>query len=835
MVQINNTHGNSSRDYALARRKALSGSGKAALQSAPASSGGSSQSRMAAPSPSSVPPVTQNSSGNSARDASRARRRSLSVEGKRAASSSVRTRTLPASDRAASSGAASSQPMATAPSPSMALPAKGKVAATQINNGSEARKASLARRRSLSVQGKRAASSSDRTRTIASAVNSAAVAEASNKDCGCGCNGKNKDGCDSSVDKKSTTLQASRSLLKRKPRKIVNADSCRAGALARRKALSVRGKAGVGKSGMSQAQTTRAANPDMSSRELARTLRDQKSRKGGAGKKRSESPRRMRPARDTNTGAAQDAPWKVGVSETIQGQTLTGTMVGRSQGVTGVEASTCRDVTGTEYMGADVFREFCQSDPKPTTVSKVNVTTTSHGNSVSGDRVGRDSNVTGNEAGTCKNVTGDEYTSAEQSQGYCGEFAKKSPRKVSMIETMKGEAVTGSNVGRSEKVTGDESGMSRSLTGTQYTKPEEIGNAPAKVGKSETLRGGSVTGTMVGRRERMTGDEAGSCRNVTGDDYVGQEQYNGFCGTSAKAPTDRKVGVSTTGKGLSVTGTMTGRAKMVTGDEPGTCKAVTGTPYGGKEQSENFCRAEDVAMASARNKELRSTPAMPLTGLQPGVGGVMTGADKGACEQVSGTPYVGADQFSDACPATPATTASPDFPQPIGGNAVGQQFSISTPSGGAAAATGSTDVTGKEKGQSHITGPFGMATGKVTGTEDARFGKGNVNAVAMRPEPVAQLEGREKARISGEGQDTGLNITGDDWGRGKHVTGTEGMSSTKRNPTIRANNSMTTMREMAAIAQKRNEEIAVPNSKVTGGSGNTEKGSLITYSGGARG
>jgi len=327
----------------------------------------------------------------------------------------------------------------------------------------------------------------------------------------------------------------------------------------------------------------------------------------------------------------------------------------------------------------------------------------------------------------------------------------------------------------------------------------------------------------------------GGALDLTGDDYVGQEQYNGFCSATAEAPTDYKVGVAMTGKGLSVTGTMTGRANQVTGNEPGSCNTVTGTPYGGAEQSENFCQAEDVAMASARNRQLRSTPAMPLTGIQPGVGGVMTGADKGACEQVSGTPYVGADQFADACPSTAATTASPDFPQAIDGQSVGHQFSISTPSGGAAAATGSTGVTGKQNAKSHITGPFGMATGKVTGTEDARFGKGNVNATEMRPEPIAQVDGRDKTRISGEGQDTGLTITGDDWGRGKHVTGTEGMSATKRNPTMRANNSMAAMQEMAAIAQKRNEEIAVPNSKVTGSSGNTDKGSLITYSGGARG
>ena len=91
-------------------------------------------------------------------------------------------------------------------------------------------------------------------------------------------------------------------------------------------------------------------------------------------------------------------------------------------------------------------------------------------------------NVTGNEPGTCKRVTGGEYISAEQSQAYCGEFANKSPRKVSMAETMKGKTVTGNNVGRSESVTGDEYGMRHNLTGTQYTKPSDIGKAPSKVG-----------------------------------------------------------------------------------------------------------------------------------------------------------------------------------------------------------------------------------------------------------------------------------------------------------------------------------------------------------------
>ena len=60
-----------------------------------------------------------------------------------------------------------------------------------------------------------------------------------------------------------------------------------------------------------------------------------------------------------------------------------------------------------------------------------------------------------------------------------------------------------------------------------------------------------------------------------------------------------------------------------------------------------------------------------------------------------------------------------------------------------------------------------------------------------------------------------------------------GTSAKRRNPTMRTGE-MNAMNAMAVVP-KRNEELPVPNSKVTGGSGNTEKGSLITYSGGARG
>ncbi len=610
----------------------------------------------------------------------------------------------------------------------------------------------------------------------------------------------------------------------------------RAASLARRKAMSSRGKAGLRSSGMSQAQTARAANPDMSSRELARAVRTQRSQRGGAGQKKSEPCGRKRLGNTADNanpgpGAAHDAPWKVGAGETTYGQIVTGTQVGRSVRTTGDEYSTCRNVTGTEYMGADIFRQFCQTDPG-SAPRKVRVSPTGHGNRVTGNEVGRSRSVTGNEPGTCKRVTGSQYVGADQSEVYCAKPSEAGPMKITSSATRKGKSVTGNNVGRSNRVTGDETGAGRELTGTQYMQLGE-GRAPAKVGVSQTLRGGSMTGTQVGRSERVTGDEPGSCRNITGDDYIGREQFATFCAATPK-PADNKVGVSQTQRGKAVSGTLTGRSGKVTGDEPGTCKAITGTPYAGAEQYQSYCAPHEAQLATVRTPRRGSTPGSVMTGLQPGIGGKLTGAAKGACEPVSGTPYVGADQFSAVCPATPAEPGSPDFPQPLGGTPWGQ-FSVTAPSQAAQVKAPTGGVTGSTYEQGQITGPFGMATGKVTGTEEARFGR---DARAIEPSVPLQttaeeVGGRVKSRITGEGQDAGQKITGDDWARGDRVTGTEGTSSTRRNPTRRGG----PISAMPAQSHddKRNEAVAEPMSKVTGGSGNTDRGALVTYSGGARG
>ncbi|MEJ2686217.1 MAG: CsoS2 family carboxysome shell protein [Gammaproteobacteria bacterium] len=723
---------------------------------------------------------------------------------------------------------------------------------------SPARAASRARRQATASRGKAGLDTTDRTRagSVGAGQSGSAGADREKSGCGCGCKGeqavagqsperRDDPGAEQRRGRQdATTGAASKPSRSAGKKQIVNPNATRvasmsvgrAAALARRKAMSARGKAGLRGNGPTQAQTARAANPNLSSRELARTLRAQRSQKGAAGQKKSEpcGRKRSRPSTEggNGPGAAHDAPWKVGAGETAYGQTVTGTQVGRSVRTTGDEASTCRNVTGTEYMGADIFRQFCQTDPGKS-VRKVGISPTGHGNRVTGNEVGRSRSVTGDEPGTCKRVTGSQYVGANQSEVFCGTPNEPGPLKITSSQTRTGKTVTGSNVGRSNRVTGDETGAGRELTGTQYMQTGN-GKAPPKVGSSHTLRGGVTTGTQVGRSERVTGDEPGSCRNITGDDYIGREQYSEFCAATPQ-PGDYKVGVSSTQKGRPVSGTLTGRSGKVTGDEPGTCKAITGTPYAGAEQYRSYCEPEQAQLAAARTRSQRSTPGSVMTGLQPGIGGTMTGAAKGACETVSGTPYVGADQFAAACPAAPAEPASPDFPQPLGETPWGH-FSVTPPSQAAQVEARHGGVTGSSYEQGQITGPFGMATGKVTGTEEARFGRGaGVPAqedVTLLP-TAGDVNGRIKSRITGEGMDAGQKITGDDWERGDRVTGTEGSSSMGRNPTRRGG----PMSAMPAVshAGKRNEEVPEPMNRVTGGSGNTDRGALVTYSGGARG
>ncbi|OOG24958.1 carboxysome shell protein [Thioalkalivibrio denitrificans] len=594
---------------------------------------------------------------------------------------------------------------------------------------------------------------------------------------------------------------------------------------------------------------------------------------------------------------------KVSVTHTLRGQGVTGTEVGRSVRVTGDEYGSCKPVTGTEYIGAEQYAEFCATGPQPgprktsamptrggesvsgTAVGrsvrvtgdeagsgrpitgtdyvseaasevpgmgksesgplKVGVMHTLRGRELTGTEVGRSVKVTGDEPGSCKSVTGTEYIGAEQYVSGCGTRPAPGPEKVSRLSTPQGLAVTGTAVGRSERVTGDEPGSCARLTGTPYYNQDDFAaacEAPAaggvpKVGVMHTLKGREVSGTVVGGSFRVTGDEYGGCKPITGTEYVGSEHYDAFC-ASRPDPSPEKVTVGRTWNQQAVSGSAVGRSARVTGDEYGACKPVTGTAYIGPDQYQDFCEAPDTGAAQERVAQRHSTPGMPVTGSQPGYDPQVTGTERGACQPVSGAPYVGADDFAQTChmggaadlhprlrPEGQPAQAAPQGFEP----APNSRFSVVSP---AREAWERRDrrVTGTAYGANGtVTGPINKAAGLISGTPEFRYSEGAAapgQAVPAQPEapPAA-------SRITGNGSESGVTITGDHWARGSSVTGTEGFS-VRRNATQRGE---PRGEGRSAVTYRGMERPEVPESRITGSSGNTSKGSLVTLSGGARG
>ncbi|MGB0873819.1 MAG: CsoS2 family carboxysome shell protein [Synechococcus sp.] len=782
----------------------------------------------------------------SSRELALERRKALTTSGKKssvaAGDGANRVRTVADARPTRTNAAAAAEPASAPATPAAVAPqrttsftaAPAKRSSQVKPHRDPSRELVLARRDALSRRGKTADTSRDRNRAdVARQTKAAAPAAApaeTTKSCGCG--GK-RAAEKASLSAPAPKLSARTERRSATPKRRAIENPSRALVLARREAMSKHGKT-AGKQPTSAAAVARQANPDLTSRELAQQVRELRTKAGARNKQSAGVTRPTGPNRHgAKQAAAADAAWKVGVSETLSGQTVTGTQANRSVKTTGNEASTCRSITGTEYLGAEVFQTFCQTAPAATTPAKVRVTATSHGNRVTGNEVGRSEKVTGDEPGTCKTVTGTEYLAADQATAYCG-GVNPSVSKVGRSATVGGQSISGVMVGRSASVTGDEAGANRSLTGDQYlgSDPLPEGRPAAKVGLSGTLSGTGVTGTMVGRSAQVTGDEFGSCHRVTGDQYVSAEQVNAFCGGKPE-PEAAKVGFSITNRNQVVSGTRTGRSENVTGDEPGSCQAVTGTPYAGLEQAGQHCGTPAVQAIRERTPVRVGTPSAAMTGIQPGVGGVMTGDKRGACEAVTGTPYVGADQLAAACGADAPAGTDTHGQAPEG--AAWTRFSVVSPARAAQqqreAASGVTG-TSYEQGN-RITGPFDMAGGKVTGTEQFRFDNRefqNRQQRQFQPTVAVVSEPSEKpaSRVTGEGSST--KITGDDWDRGEHVTGTEGASARRRNPSRPG-----PMSAMSPFERKRNEENEWPVSRVTGSSGNTEKGSLITVSGGARG
>ena len=478
------------------------------------------------------------------------------------------------------------------------------------------------------------------------------------------------------------------------------------------------------------------------------------------------------------SGRLRPVPPKVEFGTTLSGALVSGSQVERTTQVTGNEAGTCRTVTGTEYIGSEQFEQFCGTRPEGA-VAKIGVSGTSRGSLLTGTQVGRSVRVTGDESGSCKTVTGTEYLGAERFDEFCQRKGfNERPEKVAIGATMgRGMPVSGSDEARTNRVTGAESGASRTITGAQYSDAGVARmtiNGPSKVALTHTVAGRPVTGTEVGRSVKVTGDEAGECIQVSGIEYLSNEQFVSHCGTRS-APTPSRVAEGRSRSGQKITGVMAAPGPKPTGDERVGSRLVTGNDYYVGEDGAPAARGKQDASCGCRHAAQ---------------------SDRVAVQSSRFVPREYVEQEAEA---------------------VQSDFSILSP-----ARQAQQRVTGTRYGSAErITGPGDRAGGLVSGTPEFRY-RDDAN---VQPVEVSK-------RVTGEGREQGARITGDDWARGGRITGTEGMWAQGRNPTHRGE-----MRAMftGARANMEIERPEVQSAKVTGSSGNTGKGALITVSGGARG
>jgi len=489
-----------------------------------------------------------------------------------------------------------------------------------------------------------------------------------------------------------------------------------------------------------------------SGRELARARRVEMSRRG-----RGDQPptAASRPPRRGKIVYAEKVP----ASPTHAGQVVTGIRIGQGRQTTGDEKGATLPVSGTQYIAADGGAPIRSAGPK------VGLARTPAGLVVSGTLVRSNVRVTGDEAGSSIAITG------ESDQGLQDDLTPRAADGAYVSSQFHrqvdphGHSVFGTNLGRSAAAVGSRDRGSRS---------------PAV---ESTEAGRTITGSAVGRTSRVTGDEDGVCRHVTGNQYLTPARAQAECGgqgggtsPAALVGTERpdpvtgaKVRVAQTWGQQRVSGTDLEYDPKVTGDAAGTCQAVTGTPYQGPKTVHEWCEPAQAEAALAQ----RSRSA--------------------------------AFANAQAAPAPAGTAVAPERPAWL------------PPTPWSAPARVPRD-------KREITGSFASRPSRLTGNTEFLY----------RPRtPAASDERPARAKLTGEGNTRGTAISGHSWGEHGRVTGTDGFFASGRNASERAGKPKPFAGARVFKAEARHDEPKQLVTGLLGWSGKTA--AKVTLSGGAKG
>ncbi len=558
---------------------------------------------------------------------------------------------------------------------------------------------------------------------------------------------------------------------------------------ARRRAL-VQGKSGLALVSGAAAKPAPTHAPDAApvkagtglsgGRRMAQAMRARRALQGG------EAAEASRPTGRVRNTEALVYPAKVEVTRTYGAQSVTGVRIGRGRNVTGDEPGVDKPISGTQYIAADGQAAYRAPG------AKVGASKTVNGKVVTGTQVRSKVTITGDEFRNAVTITGEADQTLDDDVIERGGPGVSTAAQFRRQNNPHGASVFGTNLGRSIKHVG--------------SRERGVGDPAMET----SLGGHRISGSAIGRSPIVSGDESGACRTVTGSQYLRAATDQPLCEMpNAPTPALARAG-SMTARGETetwarqrITGVEVEFKPGVTGDEPGTCAPITGTPYSGPAQYETYCEADMAEQAAARvGAKGRGRPQ--ITGNLPLNAEGVTGTQRGAGRDISGTPYYrqGAEVAAGA--------------QDVG--AVAGKFSVKSPQ---------RDAQLAGEGPGHITGSFAVGSGKVTGNSEFDY--------------VGRWQGRgpeEAHPVTGEGRMEGPNITGSAWSANGKVTGTEGFTAAGRNPTERTGQP----RAFAgAGAFKGQGNPKSPTHDVTGMAGTDPVGggdkraARVTLSGGARG
>jgi len=436
------------------------------------------------------------------------------------------------------------------------------------------------------------------------------------------------------------------------------------------------------------------------------------------------------------------------------------------------------------------------------------------------------------------------------------------------------QVITRSRLGTGSQVTGTDAGAGMPVSGTLSINDERTpsaANRGPKVGLARTAGGGIVSGSMVRSRIAVTGDEAGNHLNITGeadgslaDDLTERPEQGGFAasqfqrqvephghsvfgsnlgrnaGRVGSRDRERQLALESTESGLAITGSAVGRTSRVTGDEDGACLFVTGDQYMTPARAQAECGGKGGGTAPmAQLGSARRDPAsggkvvvaetlgkQRITGVNIGVDSRVTGDSPGQYSGITGTAYQGAPATGStggpvrAGGKDSADNSSSSDPLAV----IDRQFSVRSPQRQAYLKRESGNEAQAPDSGERITGSFAVSLKRVTGNLEFGFKSRRGSDSDGKPARLA---------LTGEGRSDGRSISGNSWTAQTNVTGTEGFTSSERNPSERQG------KPQAFSGAQRFKTLAVKEDRkqlVTGMFGWSGKtAAKVTLSGGAQG